>query len=71
MLMCGQIKTLHSELCQSEVRREEAEKRATHAAENMMRLTDVAGQMEETRQENESLNKQVYVICMGFIMHGN
>ncbi|XP_026213202.1 trichohyalin isoform X2 [Anabas testudineus] len=55
----AEIKTLHSELCQSEVRREEAEKRATHAAENMMRLTDVAGQMEETRQENESLNKQV------------
>lgn len=60
MLMCVQTKTLHSELCESEVRREEAERRAAQTAEKVMRLTDVASQMEETRKENESLNSQVF-----------
>ncbi|XP_045887270.1 rootletin-like isoform X1 [Micropterus dolomieu] len=48
---------LHSELHQAEVRREEAERKA--AADEVMRLTDVANQMEETRKENDSLITQV------------
>ncbi|XP_062250492.1 trichohyalin-like isoform X2 [Platichthys flesus] len=51
-----QAKKLQSELCQSEVRREEAERTA---AEEGLRLTDVANQMEETRRENKSLSTQV------------
>ncbi|XP_026185748.1 coiled-coil domain-containing protein 136-like isoform X2 [Mastacembelus armatus] len=54
-----EIKKLHSDLCQSEVRREEAEREATQSAEHVMRLTDVANQMEETRKENEGLNTKV------------
>ncbi|XP_073342655.1 uncharacterized protein [Pagrus major] len=45
-------KRLHSELFQSEARREEAERK-------VMRLTDVANQMEETRKENDILITQV------------
>ena len=55
-----QTKKLQRELCQSEVRREEAERKAARTAEKVMRLSDVASQMEETRGENESLNTQVY-----------
>ncbi|XP_034739024.1 trichohyalin-like isoform X2 [Etheostoma cragini] len=55
----AQTKRLHSELCQSEVRREEAERKLAQAAEKVVRLTDVANQMEETRKENESLIMQV------------
>lgn len=55
-----QIKRLHSELCQSEVRREEAERKSAQAAEKVVRLTDVANQMEETRKENDSLITQVF-----------
>ncbi|XP_035858524.1 trichohyalin-like isoform X2 [Sander lucioperca] len=55
----AQIKRLHSELCQSEVRREEAERKSAQAAEKVVRLTDVANQMEETRKENDSLITQV------------
>ncbi|GLD67356.1 plectin-like protein [Lates japonicus] len=54
-----ETKKLHGELCQSESGREEAERKADQAAEEVMRLTDVAGQMEETRRENESLNTQI------------
>ncbi|XP_051275118.1 protein FAM184A-like isoform X2 [Dicentrarchus labrax] len=50
---------LHSELCQSETRREEAERKAAQAADKVTRLTFVANQMEETRQENDSLITQV------------
>ncbi|XP_030252294.1 myosin-7B isoform X2 [Sparus aurata] len=45
-------KRLHSEFFQSEARREEVERK-------LMRLTDVANQMEETRKENDSLITQV------------
>ncbi|XP_039669508.1 uncharacterized protein LOC120566893 isoform X1 [Perca fluviatilis] len=55
----AQTKRLHSELCQSEVRREEAERKSAQAAEKVVRLTDVANQMEETRKENDSLIMQV------------
>ncbi|TDH07610.1 hypothetical protein EPR50_G00107940 [Perca flavescens] len=55
----AQTKRLHSELCQSEVRREEAERKSAQAAEKVVRLTDVANQMEETRKENDSLITQV------------
>ncbi|XP_078116729.1 uncharacterized protein LOC144524392 isoform X2 [Sander vitreus] len=55
----AQIKRLHSELCQSEVRREEAERKSAQAAEKVVRLTDVANHMEETRKENDSLTTQV------------
>ncbi|XP_032383889.1 rootletin isoform X2 [Etheostoma spectabile] len=55
----AQTKRLHSELCQSEVRREEAERKLVQAAEKAVRLTDVANQMEETRKENDSLLMQV------------
>ncbi|KAM9356699.1 uncharacterized protein ABDE67_004283 [Symphorus nematophorus] len=54
-----QAKRLHSELCQSEARREEAETKAAQATDKVMRLTDVANQMEETRRENDSLITQV------------
>lgn len=55
-----QSKRLHSELCESEDRREEAERKAAQAADQVARLTDVANQMEETRKENESLITQVF-----------
>lgn len=54
-----QSKRLQSELCQSEVQRGEAERKATQAAENMTRLTVINNQMEETERENENLNSQV------------
>ncbi|XP_056238785.1 centromere-associated protein E isoform X2 [Seriola aureovittata] len=54
-----ETKKLYSELSQSEARREEAERKAADAAEKVMRLTDVASQMEETRRENEILTVQV------------
>nr|XP_020451731.1 trichohyalin-like isoform X2 [Monopterus albus] len=54
-----EVKKMDNELCQSEVRRVEAERKATQAAEKVMRLTDVANQMEETRKENERLKSQV------------
>lgn len=52
-----QTKRLHSEVCQSEARREEAERKA---ADMVMRLADVANQMEETGMENDSLITQVF-----------
>ncbi|KAK2849108.1 hypothetical protein Q5P01_008942 [Channa striata] len=55
----AETKKLHSELCQSEARREEAERKATQAAEKVMRVTDLAIQVEESRKENETLNSQV------------
>ncbi|XP_071772941.2 uncharacterized protein LOC139925454 [Centroberyx gerrardi] len=54
-----ETKRLYSELCQSEARREEAERRAAQAANEVMRMTDVADQMEETRNENDNLTTQV------------
>ncbi|XP_023148606.2 uncharacterized protein LOC111583652 [Amphiprion ocellaris] len=54
-----EIKRLRSELCQSETRREETEKKATHAAEEVARLTVAGYQMEETRMENDNLTIQV------------
>ncbi|XP_008276569.1 putative leucine-rich repeat-containing protein DDB_G0290503 [Stegastes partitus] len=54
-----ETKRLRSELCQSETRREEAERKATRAAEEVMRLTDAGSQMEETRMENDNLTIQV------------
>ncbi|XP_030595033.1 protein lava lamp-like [Archocentrus centrarchus] len=55
----AEIKRLHGELCHSEEKREEAEKKATQAAEKVMKLTDVENQMEETRKENYNLITQV------------
>lgn len=55
-----QTKRLHSEVCQSEARREEAERKAAQVADKVMRLTDVVNQMEETRMENDSLITQVF-----------
>ncbi|XP_070770016.1 trichohyalin-like [Enoplosus armatus] len=52
-------KRLHSELRQSEARREEAERGAVQAADEVMRLTDVANRMEETRKDSDSLIIQV------------
>ncbi|CAK6971931.1 golgin subfamily B member 1-like [Scomber scombrus] len=54
-----QTKRLNSELCQSEARREEAERRAAQVADEVMRLTDEANQMEETNKENDRLMTQV------------
>lgn len=47
-------------MCQSEDRREEADSKAAELAAKVMRLTDVANQMEETRRENDSLITQVF-----------
>ncbi|KAM6952967.1 uncharacterized protein PEZ65_016716 [Lycodopsis pacificus] len=52
-------KWLRSELCRSEAAREEAERKAAEAAEKLVRLTDEANQMEETRKDNDSLITQV------------
>ncbi|XP_034546414.1 trichohyalin-like [Notolabrus celidotus] len=54
-----QTRRLQSELHQSEARREEAERKAAQAADQLMRLTDVANQMEETSMENKNLTAQV------------
>ncbi|XP_029368754.1 uncharacterized protein LOC115050140 isoform X2 [Echeneis naucrates] len=50
---------MYSELCQTEARRDEAERKAADEAEKVIRLTDAAIQMEESRRENEILNAQV------------
>ncbi|XP_030000664.1 golgin subfamily A member 4-like [Sphaeramia orbicularis] len=55
----GETQRLHSELGQSEAKREEAERKASQAVDKVVRLTDAANQMEETRKENESLTTQV------------
>ncbi|XP_076594940.1 uncharacterized protein LOC143325616 [Chaetodon auriga] len=52
-------KRLHSDLCQSEARRKEAERKAVQIADEVLKLTAVANQMEETRRENDSLITQV------------
>ncbi|KAK5925069.1 hypothetical protein CgunFtcFv8_017624 [Champsocephalus gunnari] len=49
-------KRLQRELCQSESRREEAERKA---ADKVVRMTVVANRMEETREENDNLTTQV------------
>lgn len=62
-----QTTRLHRELCHSEARREEAERKAAQAADEVTRLADVANQMEETRKENDRLITQVFnqiFICM-------
>lgn len=50
-------------MCQSEARREEAERRASQVADKVMRLTDEANQMEETNKENDRLMTQVFNYC--------
>ncbi|CAJ1058662.1 trichohyalin-like [Xyrichtys novacula] len=50
---------LHSELHQSENRREEAETKAAQAAAKLMRAMDAANQVEEIREKNNSLTTQV------------
>ncbi|XP_019131580.2 golgin subfamily B member 1 isoform X2 [Larimichthys crocea] len=50
---------LHSELCQSEAGREEAERKAAQAADKLVRLTEIANHMEETTKENDGLINQV------------
>ncbi|XP_031718778.1 trichohyalin-like isoform X2 [Anarrhichthys ocellatus] len=52
-------KWLRSELCHSDAVREEAERKAAEAVEKLVRLTDEAHQMKETRMENDSLITQV------------
>ncbi|XP_074529667.1 uncharacterized protein LOC141793138 [Halichoeres trimaculatus] len=54
-----EMQRLHSELRQSETRREEAERKVAQAANELMRLTDVANQMGETSVENDKLKTQV------------
>ncbi|KAK5617149.1 hypothetical protein CRENBAI_011988 [Crenichthys baileyi] len=51
-----EIRKLHAELSQSEARREVVEK---EAAEQVMRLTESAGQREDIMKENETLSMQV------------
>lgn len=55
-----QIKRLQGELRHSETRREEVERKASQAAENAMKLTDVENQMEEIKKENYNLTTQVF-----------
>ncbi|KAF7667605.1 hypothetical protein LDENG_00053290 [Lucifuga dentata] len=54
-----ETKRLYCELNESKTRREEAERKATQAANKVMRMTDVVSQMEETRKENDHLTTQV------------
>lgn len=51
---------LQRELCHSDARREEAETKAAQMEEKVLRLTDAASQVEETRKENEGLINQVF-----------
>ncbi|MEQ2205586.1 hypothetical protein XENOCAPTIV_004407 [Xenoophorus captivus] len=51
-----EIRKLHAELSQSEALREVVEK---EAAEQVMRLTESAGQREDIMKENETLSMQV------------
>ncbi|CAI5652240.1 unnamed protein product [Oreochromis niloticus] len=55
----AEIKRLQGELRHSETRREEVERKASQAAENAMKLTDVENQMEEIKKENYNLTTQV------------
>ncbi|XP_029970262.1 golgin subfamily B member 1-like [Salarias fasciatus] len=50
---------LCSELCHSDIRREEAERKAGQAAEKLTRLSDVTSQLEEINKENDNLTTQV------------
>ncbi|XP_041653708.1 myosin-2 heavy chain-like isoform X2 [Cheilinus undulatus] len=50
---------LQNELQQSEARVEEAEIKASHATDKLIRLMDVTNQMGETRKENDCLSTQV------------
>ncbi|XP_028314658.1 trichohyalin-like isoform X2 [Gouania willdenowi] len=54
-----EAKQLQSELLESEGRREEAERRAAHAAEKVTRLTMDKCLMEDVKRENNSLSEQV------------
>ncbi|XP_055368420.1 early endosome antigen 1-like isoform X2 [Betta splendens] len=55
----AETKALLGELSQSEVKREEAERRTSQADEKATRLTVAVSQMEETRMENQKLSTQV------------
>lgn len=59
-LSYAQTERLHSELCQSEAGREEAERKAAQAADKLVRLTEIANHMEETTKENDGLINQVF-----------
>ncbi|XP_037316512.2 trichohyalin-like [Pungitius pungitius] len=50
---------LRCELRRSDAAREEAERKASAAKEELVRFKDKASQMEETREENDSLTTQV------------
>lgn len=59
-LSYAQTERLHSELCQSEAGREEAERKAAQAADKLVRLTEIVNHMEETTKENDGLINQVF-----------
>lgn len=50
---------MQNERFQCEARREEAERRASQSADHLLRLTDVANQLEETRNQNGTLKAKV------------
>lgn len=47
-------------MCQSETKKEEAERRAAQSADKVMRLTDETNQMKETSKENDRLMTRVF-----------
>lgn len=57
---CFQTEFLGCELRRSEAAREEAERKAAAAKEELVRWKHKAHQMEETREENDSLTTQVF-----------
>ncbi|KAJ0002420.1 hypothetical protein NQD34_007569 [Periophthalmus magnuspinnatus] len=50
---------LQSELFQSEIKRDEAERRASQLADRLFKITDESNQLQETRKESDSLKAQV------------
>lgn len=54
-----QTARLQRELCQSEIARVEAERKAARATDELTRLTDVSHQMEDISRENDLLTSRV------------
>lgn len=59
-----QTKRLHSELRHSEAWREEAETKAAQTSAEVTRLRDIASQLDDTRNENQSLIQQVFDLLL-------
>ncbi|KAK7919022.1 hypothetical protein WMY93_010306 [Mugilogobius chulae] len=55
----SQKKILQDELFQSESKRDEAERRASHLADRLFKVADESNQLQETRKESDSLKAQV------------